>query len=82
MTTTEHTINDTLATVLRTTCHAWRDSDIVRSEQLGMLKESFARPDILVVEPNVSPVAIDAIIAAAPGTTVPGAAQGTANNDR
>ena len=59
MTTTEHTINDTLAAVLRTTRHAWRDSDVVRSEQLGMLKESFGRPDILVLEPNVSPVAIE-----------------------
>ena len=59
MATTEHTINDALAAALRKTRHAWRDSDIVRSEQLGMLKESFARPDILVVEPNVSPVAIE-----------------------
>ena len=59
MTTTEHTINDSLAAALRTTRHAWRDSDVVRSEQLGMLKESFGRPDILVVEPNVSPVAIE-----------------------
>lgn len=59
MATTEHTINDTLAAVLRKTRAAWRDSDVVRSEQLGMLKESAARPDILVVEPNVSPVAIE-----------------------
>lgn len=59
MATTEHTINDALAAALRTTRHAWRDSDIVRSEQLGMLKESFGRPDILIVEPNVSPVAIE-----------------------
>jgi hypothetical protein len=59
MATTEHTINDALAAALRKTRHAWRDSDVVRSEQLGMLKESSARPDILVVEPNVSPVAIE-----------------------
>lgn len=59
MRTTEHTINDALAAALRTTRHAWRDSDIVRSEQLGMLRESAARPDILVLEPNVSPVAIE-----------------------
>ncbi len=59
MRTTEHTINDALAAAVRTTRHAWRDSDIVRSEQLGTLRESAARPDILVVEPNVSPVAIE-----------------------
>lgn len=59
MSTTEHTINDTLAEVLRKTRHAWRVSRVVKSEQLGMLRESSARPDILVVEPNVSPVAIE-----------------------
>jgi hypothetical protein len=59
MGTTEHTINDTLAAVLRKTRHVWQDSRVVKSEQLGMLKESSARSDILVVEPNVSPVAIE-----------------------
>jgi hypothetical protein len=59
MSTTEHTINDTLAEVLRKTRHAWRTTRVVKSEQLGMLRESSARPDILVVEPNVSPVAIE-----------------------
>lgn len=59
MVTAEHTINDSLAAVLRTTRHSWRDSDVVGSGQLGMLKESSGRPDILVVEPNVSPVAIE-----------------------
>ena len=29
MTTTEHTINDTLAAVLRKTRHVWRESDVV-----------------------------------------------------
>jgi len=56
MPTTEHTINDALAEALRTTRRAWRDSKIVRSENTGMVKGSNARPDILVLEANVSPV--------------------------
>ncbi|HET9283179.1 MAG TPA: hypothetical protein VFR24_14560 [Candidatus Angelobacter sp.] len=59
MATTEHTINDALAELLRGTRRAWRDSDIVSSENTGQLKGSNARPDILVVEPNVSPVVIE-----------------------
>jgi hypothetical protein len=57
--TTEHTINDALAELLRGTRRAWRDSDIVSSENTGQLKGSNARPDILVVELNVSPVVIE-----------------------
>jgi len=59
MATTEHTINDALADLLRGTRRAWRDTDIVSSENTGQLKGSSARPDILVVEPNVSPVVIE-----------------------
>ncbi len=59
MATTEHTINDALAELLRGTRRAWRDTDIVSSENTGQLKGSTARPDILVVEPNVSPVVIE-----------------------
>ena len=59
MATTEHTINDALAELLRGTRRAWRDSDIVSSENTGQLKGSTGRPDILVVEPNVSPVVIE-----------------------
>jgi hypothetical protein len=59
MPTTEHTINDALAAALRTTRSAWRDSEIVRSENTGMLRGSNERPDILVLEPNVSPVVIE-----------------------
>lgn len=55
----EHTINDALAAELRTTRSAWRDSEIVRSENTGMLRGSNERPDILVLEPNVSPVVIE-----------------------
>jgi len=59
MPTTEHTINDALAGVLRETRRAWSSSDIVRSENTGMLKGSNKRPDILVLEANVSPVCIE-----------------------
>jgi len=59
MATTEHTINDAIAAVLRETRRAWYASDVVRSENTGMLKKSTKRPDILVLEANVSPVAIE-----------------------
>jgi hypothetical protein len=59
MATTEHTINDALAAVLRETRSAWGASNIVSSENTGMLKGSNKRPDILVLEPNVSPVVIE-----------------------
>jgi len=59
MATTEHTINDAIAEVLRGTRRAWRDSDIVSSENTGQIKGSAARPDILVTEPSVSPVVIE-----------------------
>ena len=55
---TEHTINDALATVLRETRRAWSTSEVVTSENTGMLHGSNRRPDILVLEANVSPVAI------------------------
>jgi hypothetical protein len=59
MATTEHTINDALAGILRETRRAWRAPDVVRSENTGMLKGSSERPDILVSEPTVSPVVIE-----------------------
>ncbi|MGL5169002.1 MAG: hypothetical protein ACRC9K_24240 [Afipia sp.] len=59
MGTTEHTINDALASVLRQGRHAWRPSGIVFSETTGMLKGGSGRPDILVLEPHVSPVVIE-----------------------
>jgi hypothetical protein len=59
MATTEHTINDAIAELLRGTRRAWRDNDIVNSENTGQIKGSTARPDILVSEPNVSPVVIE-----------------------
>ncbi len=59
MATTEHTINDALAGLLRETRQAWRTSEVVSSENTGMLVGSNKRPDILVLEPSVSPVAIE-----------------------
>jgi len=56
---TEHTINDALASVLREGRKAWRDDGIVHSETTGMLKGGSGRPDILVLERDVSPVAIE-----------------------
>jgi len=59
MSTTEHTINDTLAAVLRGTRRAWESGTVVRSENIGMLRDSAGRPDILVLEPTVSPVSVE-----------------------
>ncbi|HEY1940401.1 MAG TPA: hypothetical protein VGJ33_20915 [Candidatus Angelobacter sp.] len=74
MATTEHTINDALAQLLRGTRRAWRDTDMVGAEDTGQLKGSTARPDILVVEPNVSPVVIETEVF--PATTVESEASG------
>jgi hypothetical protein len=59
MATTEHTINDALANVLGDTRRAWHENPIVRSENTGALKGNAKRPDILITEPNVSPVVIE-----------------------
>ena len=56
---TEHTINDTLAELLRSTRRAWRNEKVVTSEDTGQLKGTAGRPDILVIEPNVCPVVIE-----------------------
>lgn len=68
MPTTEHTINDALAEVLRKTRRSWRNSSVVSSENTGMLKGSHGQPDILVIEPNVSPVVVETEVL--PGGTV------------
>ena len=59
MATTEHTVNDALAGLLRETRRAWGTGDVVSSENTGMLVGSNKRPDILILEPRVSPVAIE-----------------------
>ena len=68
MPTTEHTINDALAAVLRRTRHAWATTDAINSENTGVLKDAAKRPDVLVSEPNVSPVVIETEVL--PATTV------------
>ena len=68
MATTEHTINDALAGLLRGTRRAWRTGNVVSSENTGMLVGSNKRPDILVLEPGVSPVAIETEVV--PATSV------------
>ena len=59
MATTEHTINDALASVLRKTRRAWKKDNVVRSENTRVFKGNSKRPDILIVEPSVSPVIIE-----------------------
>jgi len=60
MATTEHTINDAIAELLRGTRWAWRGTNVVRSETTGLLAESSGlRPDILVTEPYTAPVVIE-----------------------
>lgn len=60
MATTEHTINDAIAELLRRTRWAWRGSEVVRSETTQLLAESRGlRPDILVTEPYTAPVVIE-----------------------
>lgn len=59
MATTEHTINDAIAQALRPTRHGWHGAGIVRSENTSMITGSNKRPDILIVEPGVSPVVVE-----------------------
>ncbi|MDY6917913.1 MAG: hypothetical protein SVP26_08245 [Chloroflexota bacterium] len=59
MATTEHTINDALAEVLTETRSLWRYKGVVKSENIDVLKSSGKRPDILITEPNVSPVIVE-----------------------
>jgi hypothetical protein len=66
--TTESTINDALAEVLRKTRKAWRDEGAVRSENTGLIKGSAKKPDLIIVEGNVSPVIIETEVV--PGATV------------
>jgi hypothetical protein len=59
MATTEHTINDAIAHILRHTRYSWQAPNIVRSENTNMLTGNSKRPDILITEPGVSPVVIE-----------------------
>lgn len=57
--TTEHTINDALAGLLRLTRHAWRARGVILRENTAILAGTDRRPDILILEPNVSPVVVE-----------------------
>ena len=60
MATTEHTINDAIAELLRGTRWAWRGQNVVRSETTRLFTESKGlRPDILILEPYTAPVVIE-----------------------
>jgi hypothetical protein len=59
MATTEQTINDALAAVLMETRSLWRYRGVVKSENVDVLKASGKKPDILINEPNVSPVVVE-----------------------
>jgi hypothetical protein len=59
MATTEPTINDAIAQILRTTRHSWHDPSTVKSENTSQLTGNSKRPDILITEPGVSPVVIE-----------------------
>ena len=63
--TTEHTINDAIAAELRETRRQWNSPDVIRSENTGLLKGNSKRPDVVVLEANVSPVVIETEIAPA-----------------
>lgn len=60
MSTTEHTINDAIAELLRGTRWAWRGERVVLSETTRLFAESKGlRPDILILEPYTAPVVIE-----------------------
>jgi hypothetical protein len=59
MATTEQTINDALAAALIETRSLWRSKGVVKSENVDVLKGSGKKPDILITEPNVSPVIVE-----------------------
>ncbi len=68
MATTEQTINDALAGVLMETRSLWRHRGVIKSENVDVLKGSGKKPDILITEPNVSPVIVETEIL--PATSV------------
>ncbi len=74
MATTEHTINDAMAELLRKTRYAWRSPNVVRSESTQVLAGSSSRrPDMLIMEPYTSPVVIETEVL--PAVTVEDEAQ-------
>ena len=58
MATTEPTINVALADLLRKSRRAWAVAGVIRSENTGTVVGQ-AKPDILIVEPNIPPIVIE-----------------------
>lgn len=59
MPTTEPSINNAIATVLREQRRAWGPPGILRSENTGVFREAGRQPDILIAEPGTSPVVVE-----------------------
>lgn len=56
MATTEQTINDTPTAPLIETRSLWRSKNVVKFENVDIMKYSGKKPDIIITEPNVFPV--------------------------
>jgi len=60
MPTSEHTINDAIAALLRGTRYAWRAANVLQSETTQQLSEGAGlRPDIVIREPFTAPIVIE-----------------------
>jgi hypothetical protein len=57
--TTEPSINNALAAVLREQRRAWRHPQTLRSENTRVFREAGLQPDILITEPGTSPVVVE-----------------------
>jgi hypothetical protein len=57
--TTEPSINNAIATVLREQRRAWSRPQILRSENTQVFREAGLQPDILITEPGTSPVVVE-----------------------
>lgn len=68
MPTTEPSINNVIASVLRESRRAWDPPQIVRSENTGVFLLASRQPDILIMEPGTSPVVVETEVV--PATTV------------
>lgn len=59
MGTTEHTINDAIARILRSTKRNWELPGVLDSENTKKLKNSHGRPDIIIQEPLLAAITIE-----------------------
>jgi hypothetical protein len=74
MPTTEPSINNAIAAVLRERRRAWVHPQIVRSENTGVFRTAGRQPDVLITEPGTSPVVVETEVA--PAATVEKDAKG------